>query len=78
MDEWVVGQEYEFSDEGVSWTIRKLVAVLPERFKKRFVVEYLENDTVNYSEIRHMGKEDPIQKQIEKLEKELETLKKLL
>ena len=68
VDEWVVGEEYEFSDyddAGCGWYKHKLVAVLPEKFKERFVVEYLENDTVNYSEIRHI--EDPIQKQTEQL-----------
>jgi hypothetical protein len=82
VDEWVVGEEYEFSNDSYEWNKRKLLAVLPERFReaKMFIVEsgHLENDWTCYKYIRPIEKEDPIQKQIEKLEKELETLKKLL
>jgi hypothetical protein len=80
VDEWVVGEEYEFSDYDLdTWNKRKLLAVLPERFReaKMFIVQkgHLENDWTCYKHIRHI--EDPIKKQIEKLEKELAELKQL-
>ena len=79
VDEWVVGEEYEFSDGGVDWTRRKLLAVLPENFHSRFIAESsYENEHFKWNHIRHIEKEDLIQKQIEKLEKELAELKQLI
>jgi hypothetical protein len=78
VDEWVVGEEYEFRDYiGDTWSKRKLLAVLPSNYDSRFIVEFLEDaDKWNsFHHIRHI--EDPVQKQIEKLEKELAELKQL-
>jgi hypothetical protein len=75
VDEWVVGEEYEFSDGGI-WYKRKLLAVLPEDFKCRFITHSMfENEHTCWNHIRPI--EDPIQKQIEKLEKDLSELKQL-
>jgi hypothetical protein len=80
VDEWVVGEEYEFnhgSDD--AWVKRKLIAVLPENYNCNFIVQsgYDKNEHAFYSHIRPIPKENPIQKQIEKLEKELAELKQL-
>jgi hypothetical protein len=83
VDEWVVGEEYEFSDDVDvdTWYKRKLIVVLPEKYEaaRRFIVQQGldENNWTFYRHIRPIEKEDPIQKQIEKLEKELAELKQL-
>jgi hypothetical protein len=80
VDEWVVGEEYEFNHgRDDAWLKGKLIVVLPENYNYRFIVQsiYNENDWACYKLIRPIVKEDPIQKQIEKLEKELAELKQL-
>ena len=77
VDEWVVGQEYEFSD-GIRWEKRVLLAVLPEELKCRYIVSSSINPRGWYymSEIRHINQPNKeILEQIEVLEKELENLK---
>jgi hypothetical protein len=38
---WVIGDEYEFSDDEHNWQKRKLLAVLPNNYDHRFIVELL-------------------------------------
>jgi len=77
VDEWVIGEEYEFSDEGCEqWKRLKLLHVLPERFGGRFLVE-LDDYTASwhcYDRIRHIQNRE-ILDQIEVLKKELNNLK---
>jgi hypothetical protein len=78
VDEWVVGEEYEFSDEGTSERKRGiLLHVMPERFSSRFLAQYINNEYSWYAYDNIHPIKDPIQKQIEKLEKELAELKQL-
>jgi hypothetical protein len=79
VDEWVIGEEYEFSDSGNDWCKRKLLAVLPERFReaKMFIVQmgHLENDWSCYQHIRPIESNREVKEQIAKLEEELNKLK---
>jgi hypothetical protein len=82
VDEWVVGEEYEFSCGDGKWDKRKLLAVLPEKFESRhrFIVQQGVdgNNWISKLQIRPIESNREVKQQIEKLEKELETLKKLL
>ena len=80
LDEWVVGQEYEFSDCGSEWVKRELLVVLPENYEYRFIVKSktTRNDWVSYIEIRHIKQPNPNQEildQIAVLENDLSILK---
>ena len=77
--EWIIGQEYEFSEYGNTWVKRKLLAVLPENYKGRYIIqmEIDENDWSYYNEIRPIENSEAHQK-IANLEKELAELKQLV
>ena len=79
VDEWVVGQEYEFTHDTMNgWDKRVLLAVLPEECRDRYIVSSnLTSKRWTYmSEIRHINQPNKeILEQIEVLEKELENLK---
>ena len=90
VDEWVVGQEYEFRDDVRIWEKRKLLAVLPEEYKNRYIATSVTTPQrwTSMSEIRNINKpkfndkkphieqhNKEILDQIEAFEKELENLK---
>lgn len=75
VDEWVIGEEYEFYFGDGIWRKSELLAVLPECFKYRYVCRYSEDDTINCPHIRHIEPNQEILDQIEVLEKELQILK---
>ena len=79
VDEWVVGQEYEFTHDTMNgWDKRVLLAVLPEECRDRYIVSSnLTSKRWTYmSEIRHINQPNKeILDQIEVLEKESENLK---
>ena len=79
VDEWLIGQEYEFNEHGFAWVKRKLLAVLPENYKARYIVQMQgdENDWSYYNEIRQIENNEVHQK-IANLEKELADLKQLI
>lgn len=74
VDEWVIGEEYEFSFGNGTWEKSELLAILPKSFKRRYVCKYSEDDTINFSHIRSIENRE-ILYQIEVLEKELSNLK---
>lgn len=78
--EWVIGQEYEFSDGDMYWDKFKLIAVLPENFNFRFIVqrEKYPNDFTTYKHIRHIEpqiKEVTIEEIAEKFGVSVESIK---
>lgn len=74
VDEWVIGEYYEFSFGNGTWEKSELLAILPKSFKRRYVCKYSEDDTINFSHIRSIENRE-ILDQIEVLEKELSNLK---
>ena len=77
VDEWVVGQEYEFP-VGLEWEKRVLLAILPEECSGRYIVKSNISGTgwTYKSKIRHIDQPNKeILDQIKVLEKELENLK---
>ena len=79
VDEWIIGQEYEFTDHGCKWVKRKLLAVLPENYDYRYIAgsEISENAWTSYDQIRPIENNEVHQK-IAILEKELAELKQLV
>lgn len=79
VDEWVVGEEYEFSDDERNWSRGKLLDVLPEGYVNRFIVTSIsdKSDWFAYNHIRPI-ESNPIQYKIERLERELAELKQLI
>jgi len=76
VDEWVIGEEYEFSDNKAHWIKIKLVAVLPEKYSYRFITSGFEGDEwYAYSYIRPIESNRELKEQIAKLEEELNKLK---
>jgi hypothetical protein len=77
VDEWVIGEEYEFSDDERDWQKRKLLAVLPNNYDHRFIVEllYVEDYWQAYNHIRPIESNREVKEQIAKLEEELNKLK---
>lgn len=79
VEEWVIGQEYEFSEYGDAWYKRKLLAVLPENYMNRYIIEHhsFKNDWTFYNKIRPI-KNNEVHQKIATLEKELAELKQLV
>ena len=79
LDGWVIGEEYEFSD-GYTWRKRKLIAILPKKYKFRFIVQHGESPNSHscYSKIRHIQpqiKEVTIEEIAEKFGVSVDTIK---
>ena len=77
--EWIIGKDYEFNGYGNDWCKRKLLAVLPENYKGRYIVQKQgdENDWAYYKHIRPIENSD-VHQRIATLEKELAELKQLV
>ena len=81
VDEWVVGQEYEFSNSFNSegWCRSRLIAILPDDCSLRYITKR-HNETVwhSYEQIRHIEpkvKEVTIQEIAEKFGVSVESIK---
>lgn len=79
VDEWVVGEEYEFTHDTMNgWNKRLLLAILPDSCQDRYIVTsgISEKGWTYMSEIRQINQPNKeILDQIKVLEKELENLK---
>jgi hypothetical protein len=77
VDEWLIGEEYEFSNNEVHWGKRKLIALLPENYEERFITQNTDSPQrwFAYDYIRPIESNREVKEQIAKLEEELNKLK---